>query len=210
MQLDWQQLLATVLSNAVLLAAVGFLGKRILQRWIDRNLEGYKSKLKRAEIEHETKFALLHEKQAAVIAELYRLLIQMLRSVNRSAQGVHQYVDDQVATPRDIRQAQSVQYLRDSYAHFRAYDEFLEANRIYLSDELIAKTTELRKQLISVFDDLELSHMPTPPGHGGLPPSIKAIWDAQKKLRLLVQPVRGEIELEFRRILGVIDQAASA
>jgi hypothetical protein len=209
MNVNWAQVLATVLSNTAIIAVIAFLAKKLVERWLDRNLEAFKSQLKRSEIVHETKFALLHERQASVIAELYSLLVRMLRNVNRSAKGIHQYVDDEVDTPRQVRQAMSIQFLRDAYNDYRAFDEFLETNRIYLSDDLIAKTTDLKTKLLDVFNDLEVSHQPTPPGHDGLPPSIRAIWEAQKKLRLLVHPIRSEIELEFRRILGVIDESGS-
>jgi hypothetical protein len=206
--IDWNQLLATILSNAVLLAFFAFLAKSFIERSLARNMERYKSALARAQFEHDSTFSLLHEKQAAVIADLYRLIVQLIRSMSLSAQGVHQYVDDQVATPREVRQAMSVDYLRKATADFSTFQKSLEENRIYLSKELLGKLTEFRDQLLDVLPDLEQSHQPTPPGYEGLPPSIKAIWDAQKKLRLLVQPLRIEVETEFRRILGVIDTQA--
>ena len=207
--IDWNQLLATILSNAVLLAVFAFLAKSSIERSLARNMERYKSELARAQFEHDTTFSLLHEKQAGVIADLYRLIVQLIRSMSLSAQGVHQYVDDQVSTPREVRQAMSVDYFHKATADFSTFQKSLEENRIYLSKELLGKLTQFRDQALDVFADLEQSHQPTPPGFEGLPPSIKAIWDAQKKLRLLVQPLRVEVETEFRRILGVIDTEAA-
>jgi hypothetical protein len=186
---------------------LAFLGKTFVERWLDRNLEKYKSELSRKESEHETKFALLHEKRAAIIAELYRLIVEMLRSISKSAQGIHQYADHQVPTPRHVRQTKSVEYFNTAVADFRAFEKHFEDNRIYLSNNLIDKINQLRKQVADVLKDLEASHVPPPPDFKGLPPSIHAIWNAQKSLRLLVQPIREEIEIEFRGILGVIDSS---
>jgi len=43
------------------------------------------------------------------------------------------------------------------------------------------------------------------PDSGGLPPAIRSLWGAQKKVKLIIPPIKREIEQELRNVLGVED-----
>ena len=191
------------------MSALAFIGKNLFEGWLDRNLETYKSILRKTDYEHEKRFGFLYEKQATIIAELYRLIVEMTNSFKKSAEGIHQYVDNQVLMPRDARQSLSVQYYNNAVNGFRAFESYLENNSINLSESLIVKLNEFKDQSRNILQDLEISHSITPPNSEGLPPSIEAIWVAQKKLRLSLPPIKKEIETEFRKILGTIENISS-
>jgi hypothetical protein len=204
MTINWQQVLATVLANTLLLSVLAFIGRKAVDQWLERKLESYRSNLRRSEAEHGFRFEHLHSQRAAAITELYRLMVELFRHIERSAQGIHQYADDQVSIPREDRIALSLAAYNDAVANLRMFRSHFEQSRIYFSDPLVANVSRLIIQLHDLFEDLETSLMPNPPNVEP-PPSIAAIWEAQKKLRLLVQPLREAVENEFRRLLGVIE-----
>ena len=89
----WQTILLAIGGNAALLAVLGLLGKSLLDKLIVRDTKEFESSLKaKADaaiehlkndlqlrtIEHQVRFSRLHEKRAAVIAELYGHLVEAL------------------------------------------------------------------------------------------------------------------------------------
>jgi hypothetical protein len=89
----WQTVLLAFGGNAALLAVLGLLGKSLLDKLIMRDtrqfeadlkaksdtaIERLRSDLQIRSIEHQVRFARLHEKRATVIAELYGHLVETL------------------------------------------------------------------------------------------------------------------------------------
>ena len=89
----WQFITAAVVGNATVLAVLGWLGKSLLEKLLQRDskrfeielkakadstMEQLKSDLQLRTIEHQVRFSRLHEKQATVIAELNAHLVEAL------------------------------------------------------------------------------------------------------------------------------------
>jgi hypothetical protein len=89
----WQTLTAAVLGNAIVLAVLGWLGKSLLEKLIQRDskrfeieikakadstIEQLKNELQLRTIEHQIKLAQLHEKRATVIADMNALLAEVM------------------------------------------------------------------------------------------------------------------------------------
>jgi hypothetical protein len=89
----WQTVATAVLGNSVSLAVLGWLGKSLLEKIIQRDSKNFEAELKakadsaierlRSDlqlriIEHQITFSRLHEKRATVIAELNALLSETL------------------------------------------------------------------------------------------------------------------------------------
>lgn len=89
----WQTILLAFGGNAALLAVLGLLGKSMLEKLITRDTKRFEAELKTKSdavieqlrsdlqirsIEHQVRFARLHEKRATVIAELYGHLVETL------------------------------------------------------------------------------------------------------------------------------------
>ena len=89
----WQSVLVAFGGNAALLAVLGLLGKSLLDKLIardtkafeaelkaksDTTIEKLKSDLQIRSIEHQVRFSRLHEKRAAVIADVYAHLVETL------------------------------------------------------------------------------------------------------------------------------------
>ena len=65
---DWNTIII-IASNGVMLAVAGFLGKTIVERWLERRAA-----------EHQVRFSVLHERVANTIEELYARLDAALRA----------------------------------------------------------------------------------------------------------------------------------
>ncbi len=89
----WQTLTAAVLGNVIVLAVLGWLGKSLLEKLMQRDskrfeieikakadstIEQLKNELQLRTIEHQIKLSRLHEKRAAVIAEMNALLAEVM------------------------------------------------------------------------------------------------------------------------------------
>lgn len=78
------QLLANVTIGATIIAAVAWVAKSIVKHLLTKDIDNYKTRLKaeadRINFEHQVRFSRLHEKRAAVIAELYKKLVEMIRA----------------------------------------------------------------------------------------------------------------------------------
>jgi hypothetical protein len=89
----WQTLTAAVLGNTIVLAVLGWLGKSLLEKLIQRDskrfeieikakadstIEQLKTELQLRTIEHQIKLSRLHEKRATVIADMNGLLAEVM------------------------------------------------------------------------------------------------------------------------------------
>ena len=105
--MDWGAIIvAALISSSFTVAIVvglGYLARSLIERWINMNLEKHKAELQaeyirelerlRTELristfEHETRYSKLYEKQADVIAEFYKQVAQLARSLNRVANNL--------------------------------------------------------------------------------------------------------------------------
>ncbi|MDH5731054.1 MAG: hypothetical protein OEZ58_18885, partial [Gammaproteobacteria bacterium] len=88
----WETILFAFGGNAALIAVLGFLGKSLLEKLIEKDTERFKADLKAKSdstieqlknalemkaTEHQIRFSNLHEKRAETIAEAYALLADL-------------------------------------------------------------------------------------------------------------------------------------
>jgi hypothetical protein len=218
----WEQvLLAFVGSNATLVLVLGFLGRSLVQTWLtkdikkfetelkasadlqlehlkyelkakgDASIEQLKSALQVASTERQIRFSNLHAKRAEVIAEVYR------RAVDVEREGrIYIYKFGQVTGNDEQGEAPAIVALRE-------FDIFVDQNRIYLSDQicqlLAGFSGLLNPPLVHALVYGRIEH-PTPEtlnqSHQGFKKALEAF---QKD----IPAARGELEREFRKILGV-------
>jgi ribosome-associated translation inhibitor RaiA len=102
---DWQSLLTTLGSNALLLGAAAWVIKTVITEQLKRDTDSFKarieadanieieklkSSLQIAATEHQVRFSRMHERRAEVIEEAYKKLTDIFREGKRfvkSAQG---------------------------------------------------------------------------------------------------------------------------
>ena len=204
----WQSITAAVVGNATVLAVLGWLGKSLLEKLLQRDskrfevelkakadatIEQLKTELQIRIIEHQVRFSRLHEKQATVIAELNALIVEALWEAESFLSPV------QWAGERDKREKHqaAINKLVDLY-------QFFDKHRIYLPEPLCVSIeqliTDVRSHVINLgvyltWDDAALQdHTRKEKSEVGM-----AGWKAIKNQ---VPEVRKKLEDEFRALLG--------
>lgn len=204
----WQTILLAFGGNAALLAVLGILGKSFLNKLIvrdtkqfesdlkaksDATIEHLKNELQLRTIEHQVRFSRLHEKRAAVIADLYGYLVEGLWAAESFLSPM-----EWVGEPnKKEKHQQAMNQLVELYRYF-------DKNRIYLPPELCgsleALVKNVRSQVIKFgvwvkYEDYQL----TENSHRQKEEAWNSGWDAIKNQ---VPEARESLENEFRSLLG--------
>jgi hypothetical protein len=80
---------------------------------------------------------------------------------------------------------------------------------MFISSELCGKIKVLTNEFIESLENLEITHVPTPSDVEGPGPAILAFWKFEKNVRVIIPPIKREIEDEFRKLLGVVKNEVS-
>jgi hypothetical protein len=187
----WQALLVAFGGNAALLLVLGFLGRSIFNHALNRDLEKFKGQLQLSAVEHEIRFRRLDEKRAAVVAELYKLLVKALWEAES-------FTSPMEWAGEPDKKAKYVSAQNAIAEYFRFFDQ----HRIYISPELCEQlesfARELRQPVISFGVWLQHDYLTDQAAV-----RKSDAWDAAwKKVREDVPKLRAGIEREFRAIIG--------
>jgi|SRR3990172_5376452 len=204
----WQTILLAFGGNAALLAVLGLLGKSVLDKLIVRDtkqfeadlkaksdaaIEHLKNELQLKTIEHQVRFSRLHEKRAAVIAELYGHLVEALWE----AESFLSPMEWAGEPNKKEKHTTAMNRLVDLYCHF-------DKHRIYLPSELCTSlerlVTEVRSHVINFgvyvgFDEKTLNDQT----YKEKQKAWNSGWDAIKNQ---IPLARQSLEAEFRFLLG--------
>ena len=138
------EIVKTVGIIALILAALAsfivFLMKQGFKHLLTKDIEKFKSDLRLAAFEHETRFSKLHERRMKVIEEIYHLLVRAQKA----------FID----LTRPIRLAgESTEQERQMKAAQTANDlmSFFEENRIYLGEDICLKVEKFYQEHKKVF-----------------------------------------------------------
>jgi hypothetical protein len=204
----WQTLTAAVLGNAIVLAVLGWLGKSLLERLIQRDskrfevelkakvdttLEQFKNELQLRTIEHQIKLSRLHEKRATVIADLNSLLAEVM------------WEAESFLSPMEFSgEPSKLEKHRAAMKKLAEFFRYFDKNRIYLPAALCEGTEKIVlevRQHVTKFgaylqwDDAALMDHTRKEKNdawiGG--------WNAIKNQ---IPSVRAELENEFRSLLA--------
>lgn len=204
----WQTILLAFGGNAALLAVLGILGKSFLDKLIVRDTKQFESDLKAKSdsaiehlknelqlrtIEHQVRFSRLHEKRAAVIAELYGYLVEALWE----AESFLSPIEWAGEPNKKEKHQQAMNKLVELY-------RFFDKHRIYLPPDVCASlemlVQNIRSQVIHFgvwvrYEDYELN--------GDSYTKKSAAWDAGwDAIKNQVPVARASLENEFRILLG--------
>ena len=204
----WQTIIAAILGNAAALAVLGWLGKSILEKLLQRDskrfeldlkskadtaIEQFKSDLQLRTIEHQIRFAKLHEKRASVIADLNGHLAEVLWEAENVLSPIRWQGEP---TEREKYQAA----MTKSVEFFRYFDK----HKIYLPAELCSSIDQLVREVrahilgfgvyLTWEDDALLEHTRKE--------KSDVLLEGWKLLKEKVPAVRGKLEDEFRLLLG--------
>jgi hypothetical protein len=204
----WQTILLAFGGNAALLAVLGILGKSFLDKLIVRDTKQFESDLKAKSdaaiehlknelqlrtIEHQVRFSRLHEKRAAVIAELYGYLVEALWE----AESFLSPMEWAGEPNKKEKHQQAMNKLVELYRYF-------DKHRIYLPPgvcaSLDALVQDVRSQVIKFgvwvrYEEHEL----TGDSHTKKLDAWNSGWDS---IKTKVPVARESLENEFRTLLG--------
>jgi hypothetical protein len=207
MMINWQDVITTIGSQGMLLAAAAWLAKAVVSNRLTLDVEKFKTRLKadadleierlksnlqKTAIEHQVRFAKLHEKRAEVVADLYKYLVDAQQAGERFV-----FVDG-YAEPKERLEAYNStgQKLRELYF-------FVEKNRIYLPEHVCTKLTNfmdpVRKTVIGVGVYASIEH----PTERTSEERNRVLMEAFQAYEGKIPAARRAVEEEFRNLLGV-------
>jgi len=204
----WQAFLIAFGGNAALLLVLGFLGRSLIQQFLAKDIEGFRSRLqadsniaieklradlRQAAVEHEVRFSRLHEKRAEVLATLYGLLVEAVWEAESFANPAE--------FPGEPDKKQKYVTAMNAVA---AYFRFFDKHRIFLPaalcDSLEAFAKALRTPMIKFSVYLKIEH-PIPKTTDEMMNAWDAAWNSVKND---VPLLRAALENEMRKLLGVL------
>lgn len=202
--MDLATILLALITNAVLLAVLGFIARSIISQALSRDIERYKTRLQAThdvelerlrndlrlkEIEYETKFSKLHEKRANVISELYKKLVEAERSLSTYAwPGPH------------LGGFSNKENFNRAWKDSSEFSNYFNENRIYLNRTLCSKLDRLDTGLSGVIGSVV--------GAEHSDQEIHDAWlDGWNKISKEIPLLKSDIENDFRILLGEPDAA---
>lgn len=148
--------------------------------------------------EYQTKFTELHKRRADVIAELYRLLVQVQHSLSSMAHTMDS----------DILKGSKWEKRKAANESIDEFSRYFEENRIYLPGNLGSKIEKFHLEALKTNSELLLANISQELEEDE--EYAQRIESASKSIADKISPIRQDIEKEFRRMLGNTDGATNA
>lgn len=204
----WQSILIAFGGNAVLLLVLGWLARSLGSQVLAKDLEKFKAELaaassatmehlkhelQRAALEHQVRFAKLHERRAEVIAELYGLLVE----AHWASQS---FISPAEWSGEPSKQEKYTAAMNKSADFYRFFDK----NRIWLPEALCKQLEDFFQNIRSKVIEFGV-YVAHDTGHG---PAHFAkekmdIWiKAHEYFEKEIPGARAALEAELRGILG--------
>jgi hypothetical protein len=206
--MNWVDILLSTLASssifAVTLVILGFIAKSLFSQILSKDLENHKLKLEseveelranleKASIEHQIRFESLHSRRAAVIDEVYRLIVQLESEVSSMARPF-QRTGEQPQSEKYIEANEFGRELINYYSQKRIYFREDLCNQI---DVFINGLNEILSEFVLVINALEANR-----NHMNMTRQWIDSWD---RLNNEIEPIKSEIENEFRVLIGIKD-----
>jgi hypothetical protein len=203
----WETILLSFGGSAVLLTALGFLARSVINHYLSKDIEMFKSQLKasadlaQAELksslkliatEHEIRFKSLHEKRALVLGELYAQMAEAVK-LTRSFVSPLELIGEK---SKQEQYRETMQKILDFYWYFDKHRIYLAQNQCDLIDAFVEKLREPSIDFSSYLDVPEFDKE--------IMKEKRKVWrEAWKSVEEKVPSARKALEDEFRQILGV-------
>ena len=211
MTINWQDVITTVGSGSVLLAAAAWLLKTVLTDRLtkdadafrtqlkadaDMEIERLKNSLQMVAVEHQVRFSNLHEERAKVIAQLYKRLVD-----------AHWHARGFVFSSEHNRTPTQQEEFQKTAQEMFDVTFFIDQHRIYLPESvctLLDKFVGDIRRIVhatGIFTHVQYPTVET------LQQSEKTFTKAYEEFEKDIPAARRALEIEFRKILGVEQDA---
>ena len=186
MAMDVTSIISAITIPAGAAAVVGYLGKRVIESWLSRDLETFKSDLQRQALEHQVRFTRLHEKQAEIIAEVFSRL-----------EALHQAF---LLWTRKMKPGDSdtAKFRDRAVEAFNTFVDYYHPKAIWLDVDTCTAINSIVSEFWAVVFELGFDT-----DEHGFPRNQKAWGESYKKLKEEIPKARGLLDTRFREMLGV-------
>jgi len=192
--MNWMPVLLNIVVTGILL----YVFQKVIDERAAKRLAGFEANLQSAAFERETRFVKLHDRQAKVIAELYKGLVRIQSSLRSFAHAMDSDVLSHTKGEKDKVAKESVD----------AFWDYFQDHRIYLPESLGKRIEKFHKQsmlaytkLISADISQELSSLSSN-DESYQEEYAKKLAEAARVLADGIPPVKDDIAREFRKLLG--------
>lgn len=204
----WQSVLFAIGGNAAMLAILGLLGKSLLEKLIARDsarfesdlkakadaaIEHLKTELQLKTIEHQVRFSRLHERRAAVIAELNGHLVEALWEAENFLSPMEWAGEPDKKEKHHV----AMNKLAELYRYF-------DKHRIYLPVELCASLEQLIREVRRLVIEFGVfARVPDESLNLETREKKEKAWNSGwEAIKNQVPLAREKLEDEFRSLLG--------
>jgi len=203
----WIELFKSIVPNSVLILAVAWLAKAIttnnlakdLERDradLQRSIEGFKQELAIEAHRRNTVFSRLHERRAEVIAEVYEALSNAEMAV------AHYVISGSPVLPSGKTHREEAVSTMWTVMHTA------EAHRIWFAPETALKIERIVSALRTAYNVGPVGKHSDKPQQNQM--SDETIQRTLEEVSLTMYETRAALEVEFRQLLGVTFDSASA
>ena len=136
-----EELIKTLGSTAIIVIAVAWFARSIAVHVLNRDIERFKSELRKEMLEHVVKFCRVDEKVADHLSELYAHLFKLYKVV--------------LSYVKDIERPHEPSYEEKNKAVTEAnkeFNDFLFPNRLYIPPKLYKRAQDLGGKLADIAD----------------------------------------------------------
>jgi len=182
-----QQIFALIFTPVVVIAVLAYLGRKLLDTQINKDLEVFKANLNQTLFEHKTRYSLLQEKQALTIGELYGKIARVSSRLSKLI-NIFQ-LGDNVSLQDKINEVASM--ATDMQDYFYEHE-------IYFDDSTCTMINEVLLVLHSVYVNFSASQK----GSETYQSDESGQWrSAIEEFRKKYAPLRQKLKRELRAIL---------
>ncbi len=191
----WQQILLMTFTPTAAVAVLAYILRKFFDRGLDRDIERYKSDLQLQRFEYQTKYSTIHLRRAEVIGEFYKLLVRAIEEVAELVKLLR-FADSE---PLPDKKQRAADYCNEMMRYFKQH-------RLYFDEGICKKIEKLIESLRMSFVEFDLAQ----PGEK-IEHSLETdpdMWkSAYKRIKEEVDPIRQELERQFRSLLEAKQEA---
>jgi hypothetical protein len=172
------------LSFSVIVAGITYLLKHFADLYFNKDIERFKSELEKITIEHQIRYAKLHEERAHVIKEVYR-------KIAVAEKWMKEYV-----TPIDLGGLPPIEERSKRAAESaNEFVDYYKENKIFLNNDICKLLDEIHKCIAEAWIKFNQKDRVRPD---------KDYWgDSWQTITEKLPQIKEKLENDFRNILGV-------
>mgnify|MGYP000942755803 CR=1 FL=1 len=170
--------------------SLGWIIRKLIDSFFNKKIEEYKNNLEKENIKLKISYEKLHTERAEVIKVVYQKLTKTIGFIQ-------QYIKPMRLTGEESEEESQIKAI-DAYNEFSVY---YRENRLFFNEDLALKIDDIQMRLLDILNGFQLIRNI----------EIQSLGDTSKKWSELfksltdtdIPPLKKEIEIEFRKIIGI-------